>query len=85
VTPMGARPISGRAPSFAAASLRCGALLAGEHGLRLTLQIDIGRAADVDHDPLDRPAGEPVGPLARVNLTPAAAIRSMFGVAIGPP
>src|SRR5215467_3661104 len=41
-------------------------LLAGEHGGRLALQVEVGLAADVDRDPLDGAAGEPVGPFARV-------------------
>src|SRR5206468_9415020 len=35
-------------------------LLAGEHGCGLTLQVDVGIAADVDRDPLDGAAGEGV-------------------------
>src|SRR5215467_1466141 len=41
-------------------------LLAGEHGGRLALQVEVGLAADVDRHPLDDAAGEPVGPFARV-------------------
>src|SRR5438045_532635 len=37
-----------------------GRLLAGEHGRGLTLQVDVGVAADVDRDPVDRAAGEGV-------------------------
>src|SRR5215475_1596731 len=41
-------------------------LLAGEHRGRLALEVEVRLAADVDRDPLDGAAGEPVGPLARV-------------------
>jgi hypothetical protein len=35
-------------------------LLSGKHGLGLALEIDVGGAADVDGDPLDRAAGKAV-------------------------
>src|SRR5205814_2355090 len=35
-------------------------LLAGEHGCGLTLEVDVGVAADVDRDPVDGAAGEGV-------------------------
>src|SRR5262249_23773121 len=58
---------SGRpAPVGPAAPPAWSALLAGEHGRGLALQVDIRRAAAVDHAPLARPAGEPVRPLPRV-------------------
>ncbi len=36
------------------------ALLASQHGLGLTLQVNVGVAADVDRDPPDSAAGEVV-------------------------
>jgi hypothetical protein len=42
------------------------ALLAGKNGGRLAFEIQVRLAADVDGDPLDDAAGEPVGPFARV-------------------
>src|SRR5262249_46765270 len=54
-----------RAGAFATrgrAWLRRRSLLPGEHGFGLALEVQVGLAADVDRDPLDRAAGEPVRP-----------------------
>src|SRR4029077_15433784 len=41
-------------------------LFPGEHGRGLAFQVEVGLAADVDHDPVDGAAGEPVRRAARV-------------------
>src|SRR5215472_5007247 len=45
-----------------------GSSLPGEHRLGLAFEVEVGLAADVDRDPLDGAAGEPVRRLARVVL-----------------
>ncbi len=43
-----------------------GLLFPREHGGGFPFEVEVGLAADVDRDPPDGAAGEPVGPLAGV-------------------
>src|SRR5205085_11599467 len=46
-------------PSWRTGRSRARALLARHHGDGFALEVDVGLAADVDGDAVDRPAGEP--------------------------